>query len=366
MIYGRYCRETRRLVAHWLFPSEIIPHAKIEPTCETERSSGLLPDDSAESFDNTSLNKTTAEKFIRLGLSGSGYATTPQGQRPFLGPPVHIGGPLFMRFLSGTVQLGARSRAVILKERTGWRRVIKGYHEKLLGDQAVKRQFVGSALGAALVVLGLSCADAGIITYTATGTVSQASPDLQGQFPVGQAGSYTLTVDTTIPDSDPSASNGRYVNAILFSKGSIGSYDFSTGAGNLTVTNGPTNDNFLTFALATGAAIGSDILKFAIIGLLDQSGVALVNDSIPTSLNLSDFDGLTKINLQFFRPNGTIAEVIIPIATLSSDGSPAPDVPTPQAPQVPQVPLPGTLSLFLAGLGALGLIGWRKKRKRAA
>jgi hypothetical protein len=37
----------------------------------------------------------------------------------------------------------------------------------------------------------------------------------------------------------PGPFNGSYVNAIVFSKGSIGSYDFSTGAGNLTVTNSP-------------------------------------------------------------------------------------------------------------------------------
>ena len=31
-----------------------------------------------------------------------------------------------------------------------------------------------------------------------------------------------------------------------------------------------------------------------------------------------------------------------------------------------QVPLPGALPLFATGLGALGLLGWRRKRKNAA
>ena len=233
-------------------------------------------------------------------------------------------------------------------------------------------RFAWGPLSVAFLIISLSSAHAAIITYTATGTVSQASPDLQAQFPVGQAGSYTLTLDTTTPDSFPAdPSNGRYVDAIVFSKGSIGSYDFSTTAGNLTVTNAPMQDSLLTFALATGAAIGSDILKFAIIGLFDNSGVALLSDSIPTSLNLSDFTGLTKINLQFFRPNGSIAEVIVPIDTLSildgtppDDGSPGPvGSPGPAAP--PPVPLPGTLALFVTGLGALGLAGWRRKRRPA-
>jgi len=32
----------------------------------------------------------------------------------------------------------------------------------------------------------------------------------------------------------------------------------------------------------------------------------------------------------------------------------------------PAVPLPGTLPLFATGHGALGLLGWRRKRKAAA
>lgn len=227
------------------------------------------------------------------------------------------------------------------------------------GDQAMKTQLVGGGLGAALLLLGLSCAHATIVTFTATGTVSQASPDLQAQFPVGQAASYTFIVDTTTPDSDPNPSNGLYLNAILFSKGSIGSYDFSTGAGSLAVTDAPMNDGFRTFALATGAAIGSDLLRVAVVELLDKSGAAIVSDDIPTSVNLSAFEGLTKMNPRFVRPDGTIAEVIIPITTLSISG------PSPVGPPA-EVPVPGTLSLFMGGLGALGLLGWRTKRKAVA
>ena len=41
----------------------------------------------------------------------------------------------------------------------------------------------------------------------------------------------------------------------------------------------------------------------------------------------------------------------------SSNGLPA---------TVPAVPLPTALPLFASGLGALGLLGWRKRRKNAA
>jgi hypothetical protein len=231
-------------------------------------------------------------------------------------------------------------------------------------------RLIGSALGLVLVMLNVSNVAATTITYTVTGTVSQASPDIAAQFPVGQAASYSFVVETTTPDSDPNPANGVYVNAIVFSKGSIGTYDFTTANGNLNISNGPSSDSLTTFALATGAAVGSDLLKFAVVGLVSNSGVALVNDSIPTSLNLADFDGLAKINPQFLRPNGTFAEVIIPIETLSILGSDTPDggpvngpapVPTPS-----EVPLPGALSLFLTALCALGTLGRRRRWKLAA
>jgi hypothetical protein len=41
-------------------------------------------------------------------------------------------------------------------------------------------------------------------------------------------------------------------------------------------------------------------------------------------------------------------------------------VPNPRNSAVAETPLPATLSLFATGLGALGLIGWRRKKKAAA
>lgn len=48
------------VVTSWPLPSEIIANAKIEATFEIERSSGLVPDDSAGALDDTALNKSAA------------------------------------------------------------------------------------------------------------------------------------------------------------------------------------------------------------------------------------------------------------------------------------------------------------------
>jgi len=50
MYYGRYCRETRRLIKSWRLPSEIVTHPKIEPTNQIEGSSDKLPDDAAYDY----------------------------------------------------------------------------------------------------------------------------------------------------------------------------------------------------------------------------------------------------------------------------------------------------------------------------
>ena len=59
MYYGRYSRETRRWTTAWPLPSEIVDHAKIDPTFD--RLSGLVPDDSGEAIEFAPLNRAVAE-----------------------------------------------------------------------------------------------------------------------------------------------------------------------------------------------------------------------------------------------------------------------------------------------------------------
>src|SRR5262245_58250108 len=100
-------------------------------------------------------------------------------------------------------------------------------------------RLTATSLGVALVVFGPSCTRAATVTYTLTGELvgqPTTTPTLQGQFPAGLPWTYTFTLNTATPDSDPSPTHGYYVNGLVSASGSIGSYQFSTGAGNVDVT----------------------------------------------------------------------------------------------------------------------------------
>jgi len=215
-------------------------------------------------------------------------------------------------------------------------------------------RLAGSALGVALAIFGPPCARAGTVTYIATGVVGAASLDLRGQFPIGQPFTYTFTLDTAIPDSDPSAFRGFYVNGLTSSSGSIGTYHFSTGAGNLEITNAFMNDSFSIFSrTVTGLAAGVDTLAAIGFILADTTGTAFSSDAVPLSLNLPAFNHLNKLNPLFFKPDNTIVEVIAGVREVAVSES------------ISQTPIPAAFPLFATGLGALGLLSWWKRKAAA-
>ena len=55
--------------------------------------------------------------------------------------------------------------------------------------------------------------------------------DVPGTGPV----TYTFTVNTAVPDADPSPTHGFYPGALISSSGQIGSYQFSTGSGDVDI-----------------------------------------------------------------------------------------------------------------------------------
>src|SRR6185503_4223697 len=104
---------------------------------------------------------------------------------------------------------------------------------------------------------------------------------------------------------------------------------------------------------ASGASVGAYNLGSAGIVLTDATNAVFINDNLPTVLNLSDFTaGQRLIELNFTLEGdarfGAVLEANI------SDLS------------IAQTPLPAALPLFAGGLGALGLLGWRRKKKAEA
>ena len=209
-----------------------------------------------------------------------------------------------------------------------------------------------AAAGACVAVLA-SGAQAATITYTATGTVANVDSVLASQFSVGQAVSFTFAYDTSKTDLEINTFLGVYVNALTSGFGSVGSYVFSLSTSNIIIRDNAPNDQFFASGGASGASVGAYNLGSAGIVLTDATNAVFINDNLPTVLNLSDFTaGQRLIELNFTLEGdarfGAVLEANI------SDLS------------IAQTPLPAALPLFAGGLGALGLLGWRRKKKAEA
>jgi hypothetical protein len=93
--------------------------------------------------------------------------------------------------------------------------------------------------------------------------------------------------------------------------------------------------------------------------------------TVPFNLSINYSDTLTIIGTTFsFVDGGSLWQVAVNGLTLGPNpgGSMFANL-TAQVtdpPGVSQVPLPAALPLFVSGLGALGLLGWWRKRKNAA
>ena len=153
----------------------------------------------------------------------------------------------------------------------------------------------------------------------------------------------------------------------------IGStYDELTiGGENGTFSAGIIDLDYLTFTAGVNATIPENYPSafsfLETLTLSDGSGTTL---TIPFSLNISYSDTLTIIGGTTFSfvDNGITWQLIVNGLTIGPNfGGPEYATLTAQVIDPPgQTPLPGTLPLFAAGLGVMGLFGWRRKRKDAA
>jgi hypothetical protein len=129
-------------------------------------------------------------------------------------------------------------------------------------------------------------------------------------------------------------------------------FDTTTTTGTFDMTNGITN-----------AALGAG----AIFGFIPtHTSITLTNGAV-TAWSLSAFAGGQGGYSISTTTSGDAFNLLPGGGRIASSGSSGPGVwsgPIPDA--FSTTPLPGALPLFATGLGALGLIGWRRKRKAFA
>ena len=213
---------------------------------------------------------------------------------------------------------------------------------------------------------------AGLAFFALTGavTLAQAIP-LNGTFGIdiyqgdglGDINNPEVQANAANPLITGTPVSGTYTGNLNFNVGlnTIGDF-LNSGGGTNTFGAATLNSilsaggfGFTTVFVITGD-VGSSILGGTIthddgISLYDGLGFAttLISAPFPTVAAPSVYAGLTGAwKLIYVETNSVPAVLNFDVTSVS------------------QVPLPGALPLFATGLGALGLLGWRRKRKDAA
>lgn len=196
-------------------------------------------------------------------------------------------------------------------------------------------------------------------------------------------GTNSLTITLTDLLANPT-SDGQLISAISFNViGALGPASLTTSSGLLSSVNTSTNlysAGVLTTPLThwgfvsgvltalTGGQPNSLIIGpdsaggFAHAGVYDNANPSVSNHN-PVVLGSATF----VISMLGVNPLSTISNVVFQFGTDTGSrlvtgvcelGCPSTSL--------SETPLPGALPLFASGLGALGLFGWRRKRKSAA
>ena len=170
----------------------------------------------------------------------------------------------------------------------------------------------------------------------------------------GQAQSATLTGDlVTVNYNDSNFTNSHRTGIVGVGTDITiggGSYDFNAGEGNQFIFR--VNDRYCGVAHCSGA------LKLSLLNLNFSGGEQLVGfNLLSTALGGLTFT-FTSTSLIFFATEGRIRRGTV-ISGIFLTAPPPVDIPA-------AVPIPAALPLLAAGLGAMGVMGWRRKRKSAA
>lgn len=239
------------------------------------------------------------------------------------------------------------------------------------GETKMKRAFLSGVAG--LLLFGLHApAQATSVTLSASisGTLFNVDPALNAFFavndPFNVSLTYTydpalLTVFSSTPPTQTVYAGGSVVGGgTIFGSTTYGFNVFTSGLGQTLAVN---NNVVPTFGpccvdsvvILGGYNSGTGLLGFTTIGggaqlrLVDQDAVAISNLNVPDMAAYLLFVDAIVFTLRFFDSAG-VEHRIFGIGTGT----------------VSQTPLPAALVLFGSGLGLMGLLAARRKRKVAA
>jgi hypothetical protein len=221
-----------------------------------------------------------------------------------------------------------------------------------------RRAALAIGAGAFALVSMLGAARAATVTYNFTGLFDSATSPLNTTFNAGTAtpitGSFSYETTTTVDPTFPAGPGvGVYPGAVTALQINIGGWSFSASDGNVHVFANFDAvvifaDSFLSHGV-TGPAFGGYAPSQIAFQLLDFQGTVFSNTLLPALLDVPQFD-LSIFSIFFFNGRvGANVEGNITNLTLA----------------VSEVPLPGALPLFASGLGVIGLLAWRRKRKKS-
>ena len=207
------------------------------------------------------------------------------------------------------------------------------------------KNYIAHAVAA--VTNGVVSLVAGLLVIWLLGQSPAGAATIELQFSDNLSNNFGDQIDiliTTTNAPGPYPSNGSLITDI-------------TGTGFLSYNFGPPLGLFKYPVSLTGLPVGfgADNLLFSTFPFIDENGIRLHTDSL--------FGIFTDFTLRAvsvgngFRFDLCTSDCISNnVQTLSFTLTPVSDGAT---------PLPAALPLFAVGLGALGLLGWRRKRKQA-
>jgi|GEM_PF-3373079 len=211
------------------------------------------------------------------------------------------------------------------------------------------RSFITSVIGLAFIAVGTNSAHATLVNVEVTGEVTQIDSALESFFSLGEPMTASLSYDSSAAPSGGGPLNAYYLGAITSLVFTVGSFsgELAPPINEIDIIN-HTLDRVSFYSSFNTSLPGLRSYRF-FLGLTDVSGTVFDTLTLPTSIDVADFN-LGHSHLLFFDPDGRSHHVISNVFGLT----PPPPPPTPS-------PEPTTLALFVLGLA--GLVFTRRRIK---